>query len=221
VREYPKIETLFERSKETFIVDLERLKQPIFADFTHLVVTEKIDGMNIRVGFTKGQEIPNIAGRTDKAALPGGLLAHILAKLPMEKRDSLFNEGADPATTITLFGEGYGAGIQRGAALSATKKFILFDVLIEAGEGAWWMPDQTVTAFADRLGIPRVPIIGYSDLDEIVEMVKAGFQSHVAEAPCMAEGVVARPRHVLYDANKKRLILKLKTKDFHPGVKGD
>ena len=49
--EYPKILTLFDR-KEDFSVNVESLKAPVLATISAWDVTEKIDGMNIRLEWT-------------------------------------------------------------------------------------------------------------------------------------------------------------------------
>jgi hypothetical protein len=133
--------------------------------------------------------------------------------------DALFLPGTEAGVTIALFGEGYGGSIQKGSLLSVTKKFILFDALIETPDGfgaraAIWLDDNAVTSFAERLDILRVPILGEWDLGRIVHEVKLGMESKVAESPVLMEGIVARPLEPLFDRRGYRLILKLKTKDF-------
>ena len=51
---------------------------------------------------------------------------------------------------------------------------------------------------------------------ELITTVKVGFFSyHTVESMArMAEGIVARPIEPLYDRRGKRVIIKLKTKDF-------
>lgn len=215
MREYPKIETLFERD-ELFRVT-EVLKRPVFADIAKWIVTEKIDGTNIRVSMAHGESAIKIGGRSDNAQIPADLVAYLYATFTPDKMAGLFQPETIPGTSITLFGEGFGAGIQKGGAYRPDKAFILFDVLIEQGDDAWWQDDATVTDFAERLGIQRAPILGEWGLGEIIERVKAGIPSATAQSPLQSEGVVARPREPLFDRRGKRLILKLKTKDFLPG----
>jgi predicted DCC family thiol-disulfide oxidoreductase YuxK len=115
--------------------------------------------------------------------------------------------------SITLYGEGYGAGIQKGGGeYRADKGFVLFDVLID---GRWWLASSGVTEIAERLCIPRVPVLGVWSLPEIIENVRAGMYSTIAEnREHPSEGIVARPVQTLYDNRMKRIILKLKTRDF-------
>ena len=212
MKEYPKIDTLFERD-EAFKVT-EVLRRPVLADIAKWIVTEKIDGTNIRVSMVHGEESINIGGRTDNAQIHADLVRAIYEQMTPAKMAALFQAETVPGTRIIIFGEGYGAGIQKGGAYRQDKGFIAFDVLIEQGEDAWWQDEACVTDFAARLGVPRVPILGEWHLDEIVAQVKRGITSVAAASPLQAEGIVAKTREPLFDRRGKRLILKLKTKDF-------
>ena len=210
MRTYGKIDTLFERD-ESFRVMPDRLRRPVLATINKWVVTEKIDGTNIRVDIRPHDGIDKVTfgGRSDNAQISADLIQHLTETFTVDKMAGLRKE---PNVPITLFGEGYGAGIQKGGAYRPDKSFILFDVLI-ADE--YWMPDDVVTEFAGRLGIERVPILGEMPLDEIIPLVRGGIKSHFGTA--MAEGIVARPLEPLFDRRHERLILKLKTKDFRGG----
>lgn len=215
MRMYPKIETLFERDDE-FVVMPDKLKRPVFATINPWVVTEKIDGTNIRVSYSREDGKVVIGGRTDNAQIPADLVKHIYDVITPAGMDGLLLPESHPQTRITLFGEGYGPGIQKGGGdYCANKSFIVFDGLIECGEEAYWQDDGVVTAWAAKLGIPRVPVFGEWSLREIVERVRVGVQSVAAAVnPRLAEGIVARPREPLFDKRGQRLILKLKTHDF-------
>jgi hypothetical protein len=213
--EYPKIETLFERDESFRVTDV--LKRPIFADISRWIVTEKVDGTNIRVSYSRAEGAVRLGGRSDNAQIHADLVRHLQDTFTPEKMAALFVAESDPATRITLFGEGYGAGIQKGGGYRQDKAFILFDVLIEPPGEVHWQDDAVVTSFAASLGIPRVPILGEWSLDEIVERVQAGVPSVCASTPMTAEGIVARPREPLFDKRHRRLILKLKSSDFKPG----
>ncbi len=217
--EYAKIDTLFERDPETFVVNPDRLKHPVFGTIREWDVTEKVDGTNIRVEFCpavppneEGAGRPPLVyfdGRTNNAKTPGDLLANLVKMFPVEKFTSLFQ------TPITLYGEGYGAGIQKikGGPYRPDKSFILFDILID---GKWWMDPDQVEAIAKSLEIQSVPRLGRMTLPEIVTLVRSGRYSNL-NPECEAEGIVARPIETLFDKRHERVILKLKTKDFVPG----
>ena len=117
-----------------------------------------------------------------------------------------------PDVSAVLYGEGYGAGIQKGGGgYSEKKKFILFDVLVD---GKWWLNWEAVIDVAAKLHLDAVPFLGEMTLEAATEKVRAGFPSMVNGATVQAEGMVGRPAETLFDKKGARLIVKLKTKDF-------
>ena len=217
--EYPKIDTLFERY-EDFTVATNKMKKPVFATISEWDVTEKVDGTNIRVmfepavpesaaGFYAGKPpLVYFGGRTNNANTPVDLLAALDKMFPAEKLADHFQ------TPVTLYGEGYGAGIQKvGKLYRPDKSFILFDVLID---NKWWLDTMQVREVAGSLGINCVPYLGRMTLPVLINLVKCGFPSELNES-LISEGIVARPIETLFDKRHERVILKLKTKDFVPG----
>ena len=117
----------------------------------------------------------------------------------------------DVLSDVIIYGEGYGAGIQKGGGdYSSVKQLIIFDVLV----GTWWLSYENVCDVAEKLGLAVVPNFGQMPLEEATELVRAGFQSQCAATPRAAEGLVGRPLETLFDKKGARLITKLKTKDF-------
>lgn len=204
MKTYSKIDTLFERDDRFNLTPNYRNKA--IPTICKWIVTEKVDGMNIRISLTPENEI-KIGGRTDAAQIPADLYEYLYKEFTIEKMKTL-RKGED-AVEITLFGEGYGAGIQSGGKYGANKSFILFDVLVA---DTYWLKDEAVTEIAEKLEIKRAPILGIMSLDEIVELVKNKLQSKLKDD--VAEGVVARPLEPLFNAKGERLIIKLKVKDF-------
>ena len=74
--EYPKIETLFERDKQTFVVDPTKLKSPVLETINAWDVQEKIDGTNIRVMLGADGAV-TFGGRSNAAQIPGDLVHSI------------------------------------------------------------------------------------------------------------------------------------------------
>ena len=210
---YPKIETLFERNKDTFIVDPSKIKAAVLGTIAAWDVTEKVDGTNIRVMLSEPGEV-TFGGRTNAAQIPGDLVQYLVRTFPADALKSVMWRDGEPVTAI-LFGEGYGPGIQKGGGLyRADKSFILFDVLVG---GRWWLEREAIADIASKLGIDVVPYLGRMTLDDIVELVREPFPSTIGTA--MAEGIVARPIETLFDRRGERVIIKLKTKDFKKGIK--
>jgi hypothetical protein len=208
--EYHKIDTLFDRDPATYAVIPDKLRHPVIATISQWDVTEKIDGTNIRVMLAREGEV-TIGGRTNNAQLPADFHNALSRRFTPEIMQAAFWLDGKPVEAI-LFGEGYGAGIQKGGAYRPDKSFILFDVLVD---GKWWLDKEAVDDVALKVGCEVVPYLGRMTLDEIVKLVQTPFQSRIGVAT--AEGIVARPIETLFDKKGQRLIIKLKTKDFKPG----
>ena len=98
-----------------------------------------------------------------------------------------------------LYGEGYGAGIQKGGGdYSPEKRLILFDVLVTDIDGrGWWLSDENVRDVGAKLGLEVVPLVGEMTLAEATDLVRVGFRSKAAVNERSAEGVVGRPCEAL------------------------
>ena len=108
-----------------------------------------------------------------------------------------------------LCGEGYGKKIQGvGSLYKDTQDFILFDVMI-AGN---WQPRESVADIADYFGIDVVPIVFTGTISQAVNYIKTKPMSTIGTAPM--EGLVGRPEVELQDRTGKRIIIKIKVKDF-------
>lgn len=210
--EYHKIDTLFERDPATFMVDPTKLKAPVLGTIREWDVTEKIDGTNVRVILSATGDV-SFGGRSDKAQMPADLVQYLVRTFaPDTLKAALWLDPEEPVEAV-LYGEGYGPGIQKGGGLyRADKAFILFDVLVG---GQWWLDREAVEGIARKLNIEAVPYLGRWQLGDIVQAVREPFPSKIGTA--MAEGVVARPIETLFDKRMKRIIIKLKTKDFVAG----
>lgn len=219
---YPKIDTLFDRC-EDFTVDTNRLRRPEFGLIERWLLTEKIDGTNIRLQFELSDDGLHqaIRGKTDNASIHPGLLATLAdtcERIHGEVEKLMIEHGL---TAYTLFGEGYGPKVQSGGRYrtrSNDQGFVLFDV----NAGGAWLDEATITATAGTLGIERVPYLDTlpCTIGEAVSLVRDGFASDHAQEfdpTFMAEGVVARTSVPLFDRRGERVIWKLKAKDFRAG----
>ena len=208
---YHKIQSVFKRDPEnnykTFLEGEYSLPEFYYLAHNGWVFTEKIDGANIRV-YWDGTDV-RFEGRTDKAQIPTFLLEQLTEMFPPEVF-STFTNGSPGVTSVVLYGEGYGAKIQKGGGnyISDGVSFVLFDVRI----GDWWLERSAVNEVAETLGIKSVPTVGFGTLIDMVQYVREGFDS--IWGPFEAEGLVARPTIELSARNGKRIITKLKCKDF-------
>lgn len=202
--EYHKIDTVFNRDSN-FKVIPDQLRNPVIGTIKTFDWTEKIDGTNIRIIWDIATKQMRVGGRTDNAQIPGDLVQHVYNLVTPSQLEVVF-----PDVDAIIYGEGYGAGIQKGNLLSPIKKFIAFDVLVN---GKWWLDHQDVVDVCMKLELDMVPYYGEMPLEQAVQLVRNGFDSRLGEHP-PAEGLVGRPLSTLYDKHMKRIIIKLKTKDF-------
>lgn len=204
--EYHKIETLYERDEATFKVKQGVLKNRTYSLIKSWQWTEKIDGTNIRAIWDVGTGKLTFGGKTDNAQIHADLVRYLYENIPVENMRAVF-----PETSAVIYGEGYGAGIQKGGLYSDSKKFIVFDVLVG---GKWWLNWESVCDVAAKLHLETVPLIGEMTLEEATEMVRVGFPSRLNGGKMQSEGLVGRTAETLFDKKGARLIVKLKTKDF-------
>lgn len=215
MKEYHKIQTVYLRDPDT---KYKTLLDGQFAEpeFKYLKdnrweFTEKIDGTNVRVSYmSHGDTIPcelDFYGKTDNSQIPTFLYRYLHTTFTVEKLKLVFGE--EPIK-VCLYGEGFGNKIQKAGKLYNPNGcgFILFDININGV----WLERGNVEAIAKILEIPRVPIVGSGRLLDGIEIVKEGLSSNIGNAPM--EGLVMRPIVEMQSRLGKRIITKIKHKDF-------
>ena len=205
MNQYHKIQTVFKRDPEnnyeTLLIGDYSLDEFKYLKNNAWVWTEKVDGTNIRVMYNDGKV--TFGGKTDNAQIPAPLYEYL-----SETFKSQIMCG-----TMCLYGEGYGPKIQKvGGLYRNDPSFVLFDVKV----GEWWLQRKDVENIAFDLGIDVVPILRRGTLSEMVDFVEEGFDSQWGEFK--AEGIVARPEVELKCRNGKRIITKIKYKDFRRAI---
>lgn len=236
--EYPKTENLW-ASNGLQGRDYARgpefgFKLDSFGQIDRWLVTEKVDGMNMRVrfqpyGWSDDPEAPvlDFLGRTDRANIPGDLLTYMSETFSVEQMLGAFDYGEYSDELgyawqhqVTLFGEGYGPGIQKAGQAYADitggqKRFILFDVLVRSPSGEWWLSWENVCDVAHKLGIPTVPVLAVNaDLDLIQMLVEDRASALQLPGGEHVEGVVARTDPYLFDGRGRRVMFKHKVRDL-------
>ncbi len=168
-------------------------------------------------------------GKTDNANIHPNLMKHLTDNYPAEKvlaslglktfipveefADHKWQSYQDIPKTYTIYGEGYGAKIQKagGNYLSHGNGFAVFDVKVDN----LYLLTKDRDEIAAKLGAPVVPFIGKMTLDAAIAYVREGFKSRIAEnKDFMAEGLVIRTDIGLRNRRGERIITKLKTCDF-------
>ena len=213
---YPSIETVFTRNADTSRLEFGKLRDPSTATISTWHLTEKVDGTNIRIIIT--HEGITIAGRTDNANIHTDLAANIRAMLNHQQLVEFFNLNSESAP-VTIYGEGYGAGIHKGSAYNPEKSFRAFD--IRFGQGQYWHDFIDVVGICDELGIRTVPsLFPIRDIPttraELLEIIP---QSVVAVEDTgvmgvQAEGIVAKPSITLLNKFGNRVMWKLTFREF-------
>jgi len=214
MKKYPKINSIYKRDeKGNFITGKYSEPEIEYLKDLDWEWTEKIDGTNIQiewdaVSHKAGILIPPsviFRGRTKKAQIPTFLVDKLREMFP----HTLF-EKHYPDTSMILYGEGHGAKIQKGGGkyIPDGVSFILFDVLIDN----IWLQRKDVEDIASKLGINAVPFIRHGTINEAIEHVKNGFISTFGDF--IAEGLVLKTRIPLLKRNGKRIITKIKHRDF-------
>lgn len=209
MKEYHKIQTVLKRDPKTNFKTLLDGQYSLL-EFEYLsnnewVFTEKVDGTNIRVMFSN--DGIRFGGKTDRADIPAMLVNALTGMFEYDRLIEIF--GLEENTAVCLYGEGYGAKIQKGGGnYRKDQGFVLFDVKV----GEWWLQRKDVEDIATKLNLDIVPVIGTGTLPEMIKMARGGFNSQWGEF--QAEGIVARPKVEIRIRNGHRLITKIKCKDF-------
>jgi len=226
---YPKINSLFKREGGAYTKEelknrtkeqkatrhrfIDEYSCPEFENIEKWSVSEKIDGMNMRIWYVKGCKMTYL-GRTDAAQLPPKLLAYLQEHFTKERMEQAFPD----AEEVILYGEGHGPKIQNGGYYSEEQRFVLFDVLI----GRWWMQRSSVNELALELKIPCVPWLGIMTKEEIIQYVKGYDDSPSSPlsvfaqiSQCKMEGIVAQAHPMMLFRDGTPIKFKLKCKDFN------
>ena len=209
MKEYHKIETLFKRDPKT--------KKLIVGEYTNDTVeylkdniwqfTEKVDGTNIRV-YWDGHRV-TFGGRTDNAMIPAHLINKLNDLFGGEVNEQLFEQKFGN-TPVELFGEGYGPKIQSGGAYRDDVDFILFDVMIKDT----YLKRESVEDIANYFGINIVPVVLEGTIQDGIDYVMNNLKSTIAVNGAELEGVVGRPKVEVLDRLGRRVIVKIKRRDF-------
>jgi len=211
MKEYHKIETVFERDMDGNKKLIEgKFRNPLveYLKNNEWVFTEKIDGTNIRI-LWDGHKV-SFNGRTDNAQLHGHLVDRLNELFMGNVNEELFEQMFGDKE-VMFFGEGYGAGIQKGGGdYIDNKDFILFDIMVNDV----FLPRENVEEIAKSFNLQVVPLAPVKTIMEAVEYVKSKPLSQVGKCIKEIEGVVGTPKYRITDFRGNRVIVKIKVEDF-------
>ena len=183
--------------------------------------TEKVDGMNIRVIMVPfgSAEFPHTSvdyyGRTGKTQLPKTLLSHLHFLFDADAAHPHYIALRDLAVELDaplcIYGEGYGAGIQKGAKYKADgQAFVVIDIRV-GNTNRWLSRDQVLELCGGTL--PVVPtVVGGDTLWDIRSRIQTHPTSMWGDFPM--EGFVCRPVVPLCDRFGDRVQCKMKICDY-------
>ena len=226
---YPKIDTLWKRDEKTHKIIPGELSKPEFAVPKTWVLSEKVDGTNVRAIYDCVRHVDEddnfvhrvqFRGKTDDAMLHPILLEKLNVLFSAEKMRAVFPDVEE----VILFGEGYGTKVN-GIKYGVDADFILFDVAVKNIDEErsfkvpyWWLTRANVKDVAQKLGVQVVPELAVLPLAAAIEKVKMGESSVVASPDVIGElkmeGVVARTEPMLLCRDGSPLMWKLKLRDF-------
>ena len=214
MREYHKINTIWKRDEKTKAIIAGDWSTPEIAYLSDSIWewTEKVDGTNIRVMWDGATA--TFGGKTDNAQIPVKLLYSLQGYFDGTPKRFRMLEVFGGDGGVCLYGEGYGASIQKVGTeyKSDGTDFVLFDVRV----GEWWLERDDVEDVGKKLGLQVVPVVGRGVLQDAVDYVRCNPKSHWNPSLVM-EGLVMRPRVSLLTRSGRRIIAKIKGRDFDQG----
>jgi len=183
------------------------------------IKTEKIDGTNIRIILTKYDEDKQrsifvgsrklLLNQDDKGSKQ---YYDCIKDVNLNKLTEYFK---DVDSTIIIYGEGYGAGVQKGGIYSQDKDFRVFDIRIG-------------NAYQDFEYVEKVCIDNQLNIVPVIDTIKVltygeclnsleKFQDTLIKDGDggRPEGIVYKFEPVLLNKYGERLIFKVKFKDFN------
>ena len=148
----------------------------------------------------------------------------------------IYNTGGLPTTSIEakqyevnmeeiavyIYGEYFGAGIQKGAGYSVdgkTNRFMVFDI----EQQGWWVPNDVREAILKRIEhisgfeFEHAPYVGQDTIEGFERKVMDGFKTlvpNVSDPNIIEEGIVARPTLPIKSSRGRRIIVKIKYHDY-------
>jgi hypothetical protein len=213
--QYPKIHTLWKRNPKGNRVIVGNYARDEFADLANVMFnwSEKLDGTNTRF-YWNGESVV-IGGRTDNAVWNPRVLESLRGLLIPEAFEYLYGK-----KHVVLYGETFGAGIQKGGGYGQNVMFRPFDLRMGTEDGITANSPFTgrhkVTEISHALGVEPVEILSRMTIDQMWSAMVLG-KIEGTYPGVELEGVVGRPETPFYVANGESLspvLVKLKYRDI-------
>lgn len=209
---YTKINTLYKRytegpKKNCIILGDYSVPEVEYLKDCKWLCFEKVDGTNISI-YWDGQN-KEYHGKSENAQIPAGIISHLDKIIDNNKLYEVFPNDIE----VRIYGEGFGGNIQGKIGQKyGDFNFLVFDISING----IYLSYDSVKEICDTLGLQTVPLIGEMTIAEAEEYVRKGFKSLIsADKDLDAEGLVCRPKLRLFNNKQERIIVKIKTCDYH------
>ena len=217
--------TKYEKFSSPFVKDDRFLNTAILSQALpkgKWILTEKINGSNIRIILTK----PNDDGEIEVHIGSRKLILN-----PDDKGSKVFFDCLDEVnlnklrkyfkdvnSTIVIYGEGYGSGIQKGSIYSHKKNFRVFDIRIGQAYQDWSFVEKVCVDNQLSL-VPVYNIVDIISYDGCVSHLNYFQETLIKEGDGgRPEGLVYKFEPVLLNKYKERLLFKVKFEDFEKEI---
>lgn len=214
------------------IARLER--RPEILAVKQVVATEKLHGTNFRVFFPGGMtsiDEVQFGGRNEEfgsgtgTSFYGGRPVAWFKSRPEILTKMMETFAAHGFSDVTVFGEAYGAGVQKGIryANDDALMFRAFDIAVAENLVTY----DLFVELCDACGLPRVPEIWRGEpslaaFDALLERLSVEGQNNgVVDDGNVSEGVVIRSNPLLRDVFGQWLVIKHKSEKFAEVAKRD
>jgi RNA ligase (TIGR02306 family) len=208
-------------------VDIENLKRypTIFTPDEPVVATEKIHGTCCLVTYHAPTDKVYVSskgfGEKSLALEYSPTNLYWRAVIHRELGDKLADYAEENmVTSVALFGEVYGQGIQdlaygKAVGHDETLGFVAFDMAVTGENGKQWLGTQEFAAEMNALEIPSAPVLydGPFDLEKLTAV--ASGLTVLGDGANIREGIVIRPKFEMHsDVLGGRKIAKLVSDDY-------
>lgn len=209
--------------------DIENLKRypGIFTDGEPVVATEKIHGTCCLVTLDRkaGKLFVSSKGFGERSLAlesnPSNLYWRAVMAFELDIKLGEVLKSLPRASSIALFGEVYGQGVQdlgygKAASRNETLGFVAFDmVVVMPNAGKLWLNPDEFAEMAQEYAIPTAPVLYTGPFDVDVLTLIASGKTVLGEGAHIREGIVIRPEvETTSDVLGGRKIAKLVSDDY-------
>ena len=235
MEKYPKIYTIFERNKDNLKLVTPILNKQLeikgLSLIKDIVVEEKIDGTNAclllgyneDVGFywryfSRNNEIEELDIMYIRSTLDKVVNYKLLEKWYLKNFVQIPKKDDNPE--VRIFGEVYGSKIQKSNYLpKGERDFIVFDIKI----GRCWLSVKSRNEICRNLNLKIVPKIcvlnELPSFEECYDLLARKYPKSIVakenNLDMYLEGFIFRPKVNLYVERNRRVLGKIKRKDFN------